>query len=57
LLPCNVVVRADGCERTIVEAVDPRVLVELTGNTELQRVAESASAKLSAVLASLNDAA
>ena len=32
LLPCNVVVREDGAGNTLVEALDPATMVELTGN-------------------------
>ncbi len=52
LLPCNVVVRAgDGC--TIVEAVDPSLMVSVTGNDRLAEVAADATERLSAALNSL----
>jgi uncharacterized protein (DUF302 family) len=52
LLPCNVVVRAaDG--RTVVEAMDPQLLVTVTGQAELAPVADEAAARLRAALDSL----
>jgi len=52
LLPCNVVVRAaDGA--TVVEALDPQVMVTLTGLAELKPVADEVAAKLAAALAEL----
>lgn len=53
LLPCNVVVRAldHGC--TLVEVMDPNVMVSATGNTELAPVAEQARIRLSAALDAL----
>ncbi|WP_329560939.1 DUF302 domain-containing protein [Kitasatospora sp. NBC_01266] len=52
LLPCNVVVRtADG--RTVVEAMDPQVMVELTGRPELAPVADDAATRLRAALDAL----
>nr|MDT0665226.1 DUF302 domain-containing protein [Micromonospora sp. DSM 115978] len=45
LLPCNVVVRADG-DQTVVEALDPRIMVPVTGRDELRPVAEEAGARL-----------
>lgn len=54
LLPCNVAVRADG-ERTIVEALDPQVMVTLTGNAQVQASADDATARLRAALAALGD--
>jgi uncharacterized protein (DUF302 family) len=53
LLPCNVVVRADGDQRTVVEAVDPAVFVTVTGNDDLTEVAQDARARLDAALAAL----
>ncbi|MFE2111228.1 DUF302 domain-containing protein [Kitasatospora sp. NPDC059463] len=52
LLPCNVVVRADGA-RTVVEAMDPQLMVRVTGQPELQAVADEAAARLRAALAAL----
>ena len=39
LLPCNVVVRAFAPGRTTVEALDPNVMVTVTGNGELGPIA------------------
>jgi uncharacterized protein (DUF302 family) len=52
LLPCNVVVRADG-DHTLVEALDPDVMVTLTGKVELEPVATEAKQRLSAALAAV----
>lgn len=52
LLPCNVVVRADG-EATLVQALDPQVMVSVTGRPELKPVADDAAARLRAALDSL----
>jgi uncharacterized protein (DUF302 family) len=49
LLPCNVVVRADG-DATIVEALDPRAIAAVAGHPELTDVAEDAAARLLAAL-------
>ncbi len=53
LLPCNVVVRALDDGRTLVEALDPGVMVTLTGNDALADVASDASTRLTAALDSL----
>jgi uncharacterized protein (DUF302 family) len=50
LLPCNVVVRADG-DQTIVEVLDPQVMIGVTGRDELGPVAAEAAARLEAALA------
>lgn len=52
LLPCNVVVREteDG---TVVEAVDPQTMVQMTGNGDLQAVADEAKERLEKALTSL----
>jgi uncharacterized protein (DUF302 family) len=52
LLPCNVVVRqvASG---TTVEAIDPMMMVDVSGNLALQAVAVDAAGKLAAALAAL----
>ncbi len=55
LLPCNVVVRRDG-DRTLVEAVDPQVMVSLPGLPALQPVADEATQRLSAALAVVQSA-
>lgn len=49
LLPCNVVVRRED-HRTVVEALDPAVMVTLPGRPELQGVADDATARLRAAL-------
>ncbi|HJQ00252.1 MAG TPA: DUF302 domain-containing protein [Jatrophihabitans sp.] len=53
LLPCNVVLRSIGENRTVVEALDPAVMVTYTGNTALEPIAIEARAKLTAALDSL----
>ena len=50
LLPCNVVVRALDEDRTVVEAMDPQVMVTLTGNEELAGIADEARQRLAAAL-------
>ena len=52
LLPCNVVVRDDG-DTTIVETLDPQIMVGLTGRPELAPVADEAAARLRTALESL----
>jgi uncharacterized protein (DUF302 family) len=52
LLPCNVVVRADGAN-TIVEALDPQVMSDVSGRPELKPVADEAARRLNAALAAL----
>ena len=52
LLPCNVVVRA-AAAGTIVEALDPQVMVALTGRPELKPVADEVARRLAAALAGL----
>lgn len=56
LLPCNVVVRADGDERSLVQALDPRVLIEVPEREELRPVAEEAGKRIRAALDSLTSA-
>ena len=53
LLPCNVVVRSVDENRTLVEAMDPSVMVDLTGNHDLVAVADDARTRLTAALDSL----
>ncbi|MFF0497277.1 DUF302 domain-containing protein [Nocardia aobensis] len=48
LLPCNVIVRRDPGDAgtVIVEAMDPEVMVQVTGDPGLQPIATEAAAKL-----------
>ncbi|WP_018604102.1 DUF302 domain-containing protein [Mycobacterium sp. 155] len=52
LLPCNVVVRADPADatRVLVEAMDPQMLVQVTGEAGLQEVADEVAGKLRAAI-------
>jgi uncharacterized protein (DUF302 family) len=52
LLPCNVVVRADG-EQTVVEALNPQMMVEVAGQEDLQPVADEVTQRLTAALDAL----
>jgi uncharacterized protein (DUF302 family) len=52
LLPCNVVVSADG-DRSKVQILDPQTMSGVTGLDALQPVADEASQRLQAVLDSL----
>jgi uncharacterized protein (DUF302 family) len=54
LLPCNVVVRAEAGQ-TVVEALDPQIMVAVTGQRSLQPVADEAAARLRTALDSLQD--
>ena len=53
LLPCNVVVRADGPDATLVQALDPQVMVQVAGEPELKDVADEATTRLRAALDAL----
>ncbi|OMC45868.1 ABC transporter [Mycobacterium sp. IS-2888] len=55
LLPCNVVVRADpdDADTVLVEAMNPGLLVEVTGEPELRPVAEEVTGRLQAAIDSL----
>ncbi|WAX56059.1 DUF302 domain-containing protein [Jatrophihabitans cynanchi] len=53
LLPCNVVVRTLDDSHTRVEAMNPGVMVEATGNQDLADVAEQAGTRLAAALDAL----
>ena len=55
LLPCNVVVRSVDDTHTLVEAMDPQVMVQVTGDPRLAEVADEAKTKLAAALQALND--
>jgi len=56
LLPCNVVVRYLDDETTVVEALDPKVMVSLTHNGALSLVADEAGRRLAAALDALTPA-
>ncbi|MBW0275390.1 ABC transporter [Nocardia sp. MH4] len=55
LLPCNVVVRRDrtDTDTIIVEAMNPQLMVAVTGQPALDPVAEDATTRLRAALAAL----
>ena len=55
LLPCNVVVRSVDSTTTIVEAIDPQTMRELTGNAAMQPIAERIGGLLQAALDSLGN--
>ena len=52
LLPCNVVLRADG-GRTVVEALDPLAALALVGDPTVRTVAEDARARLQRAISTL----
>ncbi|MEZ5175519.1 MAG: DUF302 domain-containing protein [Acidimicrobiia bacterium] len=52
LLPCNVVVYEDG-ESTVVAALDPGIMVDLTANPELEAIASEARERLGRVIAAV----
>lgn len=53
LLPCNVVVRYVDDDTTVVEALDPKIMVSLTHNDALSFVADEAGQRLGAALDAL----
>ncbi|CAN5180374.1 DUF302 domain-containing protein [soil metagenome] len=54
LLPCNVVVRATGPHRTVVEAVDPDAMLAMSESEALKDVAADARIRLVAALDTLD---
>ncbi len=56
LLPCNVVVRADGAE-TIVSFMDPQAMKQLTDNLSVHAVANEAEVRLRRVCEALSQLA
>ncbi len=56
LLPCNVVVRADGAE-TIVSFMDPQAMKQLTDNLSVHAVANEAEVRLRRVCDALSQLA
>lgn len=55
LLPCNVVVRSDpdDPDTTLVEAMNPQLLVDVTDEPQLQPVAAEVAERLKAAIATL----
>ncbi|MCG5432649.1 DUF302 domain-containing protein [Mycobacterium sp. MYCO198283] len=55
LLPCNVVVRSDpdDPELTLVEAMNPQLLVDVTDEPELQPIAQEVADRLKAAIEAL----
>jgi uncharacterized protein (DUF302 family) len=53
LLPCNVVLRAEGGE-TVIEAIDPVAAMGIADSTRLAGVAREARARLARALARIN---
>lgn len=54
LLPCNVVVRREN-GRTVVEALDPKLMADIPGNPALAPIAEEAGEKIQAALDALQN--
>ncbi len=52
LLPCNVVVRTEN-GRTVVEALDPRIIADVPDNPALAPIAEEAGERIQAALHTL----
>jgi uncharacterized protein (DUF302 family) len=57
LLPCNVIVREERPGRVVVGFLDPQVMVELVGRSEIKPVADQAEQRLRRVCASLGGTA
>ena len=58
LLPCNVVVRTSkDPQATIIEAIDPQTMVQLSDAPAVKDIAEDAGTRLRAALAELTEAA
>jgi uncharacterized protein (DUF302 family) len=55
LLPCNVVVRVDG-PGSLVDVADPRAMLGIVDNTQLEAVADEAKLRLQRVIADLESA-
>lgn len=58
LLPCNVVVRSEGEDSTVVEAFDPDIMMSFAGEdaaAALREVAADARQRLTAALGALTD--
>lgn len=53
LLPCNVVVRVDGPDTVVVDAMNPQLMTQVSDAPGLKDVAETATTKLQSVIDSL----
>lgn len=53
LLPCNVVVRAAGDRQSVVQALDPQIMVTVPEIDDLQPIADEASHRIQAALDTL----
>ena len=51
LLPCNVVVRQDAGDKTVVDAMDPDAALGLVGLPEIRRVSNDVSERIHRVMA------
>ena len=57
LLPCNVMVREEAPERVVVGFLDPQIMVNLVGTSEVKTVADAAEQRLRRVCESLGGSA
>lgn len=57
LLPCNVVVRAEGVNQSRVAMADPQAMLSIVGNEQLDAIATEAKQRLQRALESLKDEA
>lgn len=55
LLPCNVVVRTEQ-GRTVIDALDPKIIAEVPDNPDLAPIAEEAGVRIQAALDALRGA-
>jgi uncharacterized protein (DUF302 family) len=53
LLPCNVVVRSDAAGRTVVDVMDPAVVLNLVERADIAPIADEVRQRLQRVLAAL----
>lgn len=57
LLPCNVVIRrGPGATETLIQAIDPATMVQLSGRQGIQAIADEADTRLRAALDSVQTA-
>lgn len=58
LLPCNVIVRQGASDQeSVVQALDPQTMVQLSDNPAIREIADDADTRLSAALIALTDGA